>query len=207
MHLLAFLVTATVVVVVPGPGVLFAVGRALAYGRRTSLSSVVGGAVAELVMVVVVALGLGALVERSMVVFSVIKFAGAAYLVYLGIRAWRDRHALALGQAGGRAKGFWAAARDGFLVSVSNPKTVVFLVAVLPQFIDAGQGHVPAQLLLLGAIFTVISVVSDSMWCLLAGGVRTWFGRSPRRLAAIGGAGGIAMIGLGVGAAASGRPD
>jgi threonine/homoserine/homoserine lactone efflux protein len=206
-RLVAFVLTATLIIVVPGPGVLFGVGRALAYGRRTALASMVGGEVAVFGMAVAVAFGLGSFVERSLVLFTVIKLAGAGYLVYLGVRAWRDRRRLAVFEAGERARGFWRAARDGFLVSVSNPKTVVFLVAVLPQFVDRRGGHVPLQMVVLGLIFVLIALLSDSAWCLAAGAARTWFGRSPRRLAFVGGTGGLAMIGLGLGVAISGRKD
>jgi threonine/homoserine/homoserine lactone efflux protein len=206
-RLTAFVLTATVIIVMPGPGVLFGVARALAYGRRTALASVVGGETGVLVMVVAVALGMGTFVERSLVLFTVMKLAGACYLVHLGVRAWRGRRSLTVFQAGQGARGFRRAARDGFLVSVSNPKTVVFLVAVLPQFVDRPRGHVPLQMLVLGLIFVVIALLSDSIWCLAAGAARTWFGRSPRRLALVGGTGGLAMIGLGLGVAVSGRKD
>lgn len=203
-RLLAFTLTATLIIVIPGPGVLFGVGRALAYGRRTALASMVGGESAVFLMAVAVAFGLGTFVERSLAIFTLIKLAGAGYLVYLGVRAWRDRHRLAI-RAGEGPRGFRRAARDGFLVSVSNPKTVVFLVAVLPQFVDRPRGHVSLQMIVLGLIFVLIALLSDSAWCLAAGAVRTWFGRSPRRLALVGGTGGLAMIGLGVGVAVTGR--
>jgi threonine/homoserine/homoserine lactone efflux protein len=206
-RLLAFVVTATVIIVVPGPGVLFGVGRALAYGRKTALASVVGGETAVFVMSALVAMGMGAFVARSLVVFTLIKLGGACYLVYLGVKAWRDRRKLTVFETGEGVRGFWRAARDGFLVSVSNPKTVVFLVAVLPQFVDRPRGQVPLQMLVLGLIFVIIALLSDSVWCVAAGAARTWFGRSPRRLSMIGGAGGLAMIGLGLGVAVSGRKD
>jgi threonine/homoserine/homoserine lactone efflux protein len=206
-RLLAFSLSATLIIVIPGPGVLFGVGRALAYGRRTALASMVGGEIGVFVMAVAVAVGLGVFVERSLVLFTLMKLAGAGYLVYLGVRAWRDRRRLAVFEASEGARGFWRAARDGFLVSVSNPKTVVFLVAVLPQFVDRSRGHASLQMLILGLIFVLIALLSDSTWCLAADAARTWFGRSPRRLALVGGVGGLAMIGLGLGVAISGRKD
>ena len=97
--------------------------------------------------------------------------------------------------------------RDGFIVGVSNPKSIVFFAAVLPQFADRSAGHVPVQLLLLGAVFMAIAVISDSIWAIAAGTARTWFARSPRRLEMIGGTGGLVMIGIGASLALTGRKD
>jgi threonine/homoserine/homoserine lactone efflux protein len=204
---LAFGLASLVIIVIPGPSVLFVVGRALAYGRRTALLSVVGNELGALVVAGAVAFGVGAVVERSVVVFTAVKLCGAAYLVFLGVRA------LARGRAHGATeevlaeRGGLRAALDGFLVGVANPKTVVFFAAVLPQFADPGRGDVPGQLLVLGLIFVSIALVCDSAWSLAAGGARAWFGRSPRRLRLVGGAGGLAMIGLGIGVAVTGRRD
>ncbi|WP_077799700.1 LysE family translocator [Streptomyces sp. JHA26] len=207
-RLLAFAALSLLLVVVPGPSVLFVIGRALAQGRRAALTTVVGNTLGAYMLVVAVALGVGAVVERSLLVFTVLKLAGAAYLVHLGVKAWRERRDLraAFGGAaeprGGR-RTFW----EGFAVGVTNPKTLVFFAAVLPQFVDRGQGGVAGQMLLLGLVFNVIAVVCDSAWGLLAATARDWFARSPRRLSAVGGAGGLAMIGLGVTVAVSGRKD
>jgi threonine/homoserine/homoserine lactone efflux protein len=97
--------------------------------------------------------------------------------------------------------------RDGLLVGVTNPKAIVFFAAVLPQFADRAAGHVPVQLLTLGAIFIGIALISDSMWALAAASARTWFTRSPRRLELIGGASGLAMIGIGASLALTGGKD
>jgi threonine/homoserine/homoserine lactone efflux protein len=97
--------------------------------------------------------------------------------------------------------------RDGFIVGLTNPKSIVFFAAVLPQFADRAAGHVPLQLLLLGAIFVAIALVSDSMWALIAGTGRTWFTRSPRRLDLIGGTSGLVMIGIGASLALTGGKD
>lgn len=204
---LAFGLASLLIIVIPGPSVLFVVGRALAYGRRTALVSVVGNELGALVVVCAVALGVGAVVERSVLVFTAVKLCGAAYLVFLGVRALvRSGARAGLGDdAAGR--GGWRAGLDGFLVGVANPKTVVFFAAVLPQFVDRGRGDVPGQMLVLGLIFVLIALVCDSIWSLAASGARAWFGRSPRRLRLLGGAGGLSMIGLGVGIAVTGRKD
>lgn len=195
-------------IVVPGPSVLFVVGRALAHGRRAALTTVWGNALGEYVVVVAVALGIGAVVERSAVVFNVLKMVGAAYLVYLGIKAIRQSRSVhseftSDGSAQGCQRGLW----EGFTVGVTNPKTIVFFAAVLPQFVDRAQGHVAIQMLLLGVVFTLIALASDTGWGLIAATARGWFAGSPRRLALVGGVGGLTMIGLGVSIAATGRKD
>lgn len=208
-RLLAFAAVSFLLIVVPGPSVLFVVGRALAHGRRAALTTVVGNTLGAYTLVVAVALGIGSVVERSVLVFTVLKLAGAAYLVYLGIKAIRQRTALQAAFTGtdGGTHGALRTLGEGYAVGVANPKTIVFFGAVLPQFVDRGQGHVAGQMLLLGLVFNIIAVLSDSVWGLAASGARTWFARSPRRLAMVGGAGGLAMIGLGVTVAATGRKD
>jgi threonine/homoserine/homoserine lactone efflux protein len=206
-RLLAFTAIAFVIIVIPGPSVLFVIGRALAHGRRIALASVVGNETGSLALAVLVAAGVGSLVERSALIFTVMKLAGAAYLVFLGARAFLQRRHHALAEHAAAPPGGGRAVLDGFLVGVANPKTVVFFVAVLPQFVVRSNGHVPAQMLLLGSIFVVIATISDWAWSLIASGARAWFGRSPRRLELVGGAGGLAMIGLGITVAVTGRKD
>jgi threonine/homoserine/homoserine lactone efflux protein len=206
-RLLAFAAMSFLLIVVPGPSVLFTVGRALAHGRRAALSSVAGNAVGAYVLVVAVALGVGALVERSAIAFTVLKLAGAAYLVYLGIKAWRQRGSLPVTINGEVPQGGSHTLWEGFAVGVANPKTIVFFAAVLPQFVDPDLGHVVGQMMLLGLIFVGIALASDSAWGLGASVARDWFARSPRRLAAISRIGGLSMIGLGVTVAVTGRKD
>jgi threonine/homoserine/homoserine lactone efflux protein len=207
-HLLAFAVVSLVFVAIPGPSVLFTVSRALAYGRRPALLTVLGNAAGVYLHVIGVALGVAAIVAQSIAIFTILKLAGAAYLIYLGIQAVRRRHAATqqLNQPVAPARNQRVFA-DGFIVGVTNPKSIVFFAAVLPQFIDASAGHVPTQLLILGAVSIAAALLSDSAWALAASAARDWFGRSPRRLAAIGGAGGLAMVGLGVHLALTGRND
>ncbi|MEV6006337.1 LysE family translocator [Streptomyces sp. NPDC051976] len=199
-----------VLVLIPGPSVLFVLGRALALGRRAALGSVLGNTIGGYVLVVAVSIGLGEVVARSVAVFVALKLAGAAYLVFLGVKAFRHRRALSVTAAGdedvparGDARTLW----EGFVVGVTNPKTMVFFAAVLPQFVDRDAGRVHEQMLLLGLVFTVIALVCDTVWALTASAARTWFARSPRRLSAVGGTGGLAMIGLGVTVAVTGRAD
>jgi threonine/homoserine/homoserine lactone efflux protein len=207
-HLLAFTLTAFVLIAVPGPSVLFTVSRAIALGRVAGVATVAGNTVGAFTQVVAVAFGIGPLVERSVAVFTVLKLAGACYLIFLGVQAVRHRDSLAA--ALGTQMEQKTAARivlDGFLVGVTNPKVIVFFAAILPQFVDRQGGQVPAQIILLGAIFAGIALVSDSTWALAAGTVRAWLTRSPRRLALLGGTGGLVMIGIGASLALTGRKD
>ncbi|PRX99076.1 LysE family translocator [Allonocardiopsis opalescens] len=208
-RLLAFAAMSFLLIIVPGPSVLFVVGRALAQGRRAALTTVAGNTLGAYALVVVVAVGIGPIVERSAVVFTALKLAGAAYLVYLGVKALRERGApqAAVPGGGAPAHGGLRTLREGFVVGVTNPKTVVFFAAVLPQFTDPAQGHAVAQMLLLGLVFNLIAVVADSMWGLAAATARGWFTGSPRRLSLVGGAGGLTMIGLGVTVAVTGHKE
>jgi len=194
-----FAVAAVVLIVIPGPGVLFVIGRALAHGRNTALASVVGHSAGNFVLAVCVAFGIGAIVERSATIFTVIRLAGAVYLVWLGIMAFRRRGSLALVLTDAAApRGNVRSVREGFVVGVTNPKGVILFAAVLPQFVDRAAGHVPAQMLILSAMAVLIGMASDICYGLAASTVRSWFARSPRRLGLVGGVGGLAMIGLGV---------
>jgi threonine/homoserine/homoserine lactone efflux protein len=206
--LLTFVLTIFVLIVIPGPSVLFVVSRGVALGRRAALATVLGNTAGLAVLAIVISLGLGSIVERSVVVFTVIKLAGAAYMVFLGVRMFLDRHALArMLDATVAHRGLQRMLREGFVVGITNPKAVILMTAVLPQFVDRSAGHVQLQFLLLGAISLVIGLVSDGAWALVSGTARVWLARSPRRLELIGGAGGLVLIGLGVRVAITGRKD
>jgi threonine/homoserine/homoserine lactone efflux protein len=209
-HVLAFAAVVTVLIAIPGPSVLFTISRALTVGRRAALLTVIGNELGLCVQVVAVAFGVGAVVQRSAQVITVIKLAGAVYLAFLGVQAIRHRRSMAEALAA-RVTPVrpLRAIRDGFVVGVANPKTIVFFVAGLPEFTTTAPGHLPlpAQMLILGALFPVIALVLDSAWAAIAGTARQWLAGSPRRLALIGGAGGLVMIGLGVSIAATGRKD
>src|ERR1039457_634982 len=197
-HLLAFSLISFALIVVPGPNVIFVISRSLMLGRAAGVGTAVGGQVGVYTQVTAVAFGIGALVERSVAVFTVIKLAGAAYLVYLGVQAIRHRRSLGAAlDAMAERKTIGRILRDGFVVGVSNPKAIVFFAAVLPQFVDRSAGHVPVQMLLLGAVFIAIAGLCDSSWALAAGTARAWLARSPRRLELVGGTGGLVMIGIG----------
>ena len=218
-QVLGFGLAAFILIAIPGPSVVFTIGRALAYGRAVALATVVGNSLGLLVIVVLVALGLGVIVQESIEVYTVLKLLGAVYLVWLGVQAIRHRHDPPLASLAGGAPirvdsttdigprvSFTRAARQGFVVGVTNPKAFMILGAVLPQFVDRGEGHVQTQMLLLGLLAFTIGLLSDSLWALIASQLRTWFARSRRRGEAVGAAGGVSMIGLGVGLAVAGEP-
>lgn len=207
-QVLAFAALAAVLIVIPGPSVLFTIGRALTIGRREALLTVAGNAIGVYLQVIAVAVGIGVIVERSAAVFTTIKLVGAGYLIYLGVQAIRRRRKVTEAFAaevpqvrGGRAL------RDGVVVGLANPKSIVFFAVALPQFTNPAAGQVPLQMLLLGALFPVLALVLDSLWALVAATARSWLARSPRRMELIGGAGGLLMIGLGTSLAVSGRKD
>jgi threonine/homoserine/homoserine lactone efflux protein len=204
--LVAYSLASIVIIVMPGPGVLFIIGRSLAYGRRTAMATAAGHAGGNYVVAACVAVGLGTVLQRSAQVFIVVKIAGAVYLVWLGVQAIRRRRDLAEAIAApGGAQGKWRAMWDGFLVGITNPKSFILFGAILPQFVNRAAGHVPAQMLILGLVSVSMGLITDTAWGLAASTVRAWFARSPRRFALVGGAGGLTMIGLGVTVAVTGR--
>lgn len=193
--MLAFALASLVIIVIPGPSVLFVIGRSLALGRRAGILSVLGNELGAIPLIVAVALGIGAVVAQSVVAFTVIKIVGAAYLAYLGIQAIRHRHdrpTPADRAPRSAARIVW----QGFMVGLLNPKTIVFFVAVLPQFVDYRQGNIPVQMMFLGLVFVTIAFVSDGAWAFAAGTARAWFATSERRMSRIRGVGGAMMIGL-----------
>lgn len=206
-QLVAVALASVVIIVVPGPGVLFIVGRALAYGRRTAILTALGHNAGSYVVAACVAFGLGTLVERSAGVFVVVKLAGAAYLAWLGIQAIRHRARLADALNSAAEGGDRHALRKGFVIGITNPKAYILFGAILPQFVNRGAGNVPEQMLLLALVPNTIGLVTDNLWALSAGTFRAWFARSPRRLQLVGGAGGMAMIGVAVTVAVARRTD
>jgi threonine/homoserine/homoserine lactone efflux protein len=197
-NLWAFVVASVVLIVIPGPSVLFVIGRSLALGRLGGLLSVLGNALGMVPLVSAVALGVGAIVAQSVVLFTIIKIAGALYLVYLGVQAIRHRADAAAAVNGEvAARSHWRQLGEGFVVGVTNPKTIAFFVAVLPQFVDFSAGAIPLQLFELGVVFIVLALLCDSVWALAASAARNWFARSPKRASHLAATGGVMMIGLG----------
>ncbi|QKE83025.1 LysE family translocator [Arthrobacter sp. NEB 688] len=204
---LAFALASVVIVAIPGPSVLFTIGRALSAGRRAALLTVLGNAGGILTQIVAIAVGLGPLVASSAAVYTGLKLVGAGYLVHLGVQSVRHRRDLAAAwSAGMPAAPASHAVRAGYVVGVTNPKSLVFFMALLPQFVDR-SGPVALQLLVLGAVFAVVALAGDGAVALAASRFREWFASSPRRMERVGGVGGLMMVGLGTGLLVTGRPD
>jgi threonine/homoserine/homoserine lactone efflux protein len=202
-----FLVTVYVLILVPGPSVLFVVSRGVSLGRRAALATVLGNTSGLLFQLVLVVAGLGSLLATSDAVFTAMKTIGAVYLVILGVRSIRERKALAgaLAPAAMVPRRTARILREGFIVGATNPKGLIIFTAVLPNFIDRSRGHATLQLATLGLICAVIAVMSDSSWALASGTARAWLGRTPKRLERLSAGGGLTMIGLGVALALTGR--
>lgn len=194
-----------VLIAVPGPSVMFVVGRAFSHGRTNALASVLGNAIGCFSVGVAIAFGLGPLLERSEIFFQAIKWAGILYLIYLGIQA--IRHAAPSRETSPKElnnTSVWAAIRTGTVVGLTNPKSFILFTAVVPQFIDTTRGNTPSQIVVLGLIPLLIGLITDSTWALSAGQARTWLAKSPRRMITIGRIGGASIIGVGVSVALSG---
>jgi threonine/homoserine/homoserine lactone efflux protein len=206
-HLVPFLVTVYVLIVIPGPSVLFVVSRGVALGRRAALATVLGNTSGLLLQLVLVVAGLGSLLATSDTVFTTLKLVGAAYLVILGVRSIRERKALAgvVAPAAVAPRRTARILREGFIVGATNPKGLIIFTAILPTFIDRSRGHETLQLATLGLICALIAVLSDGTWALASGTARAWLGRSPRRLERLSAGGGVTLIALGVWLALTGR--
>jgi threonine/homoserine/homoserine lactone efflux protein len=176
--LAAFIVAAVALLLAPGPAVMFVVARSVEQGRRAGLTSVVGGALGNLVHVGAATVGLSAILASSSVAFSVVKYAGAAYLLYLGVRVLLSKETpdAVIGAAQPLRRVFSQAA----LVYALNPKTALFFLAFLPQFADPARGAVAPQLFLLGSLFVLLALVTDSGYALLAGSLSGWLRRNAR---------------------------
>jgi threonine/homoserine/homoserine lactone efflux protein len=207
-QVIAFGLVAMVLIAIPGPSVVFTVGRALTYGRSVALTTVLGNSLGLLAVLLLVSFGLGDLVASSDAAFEAVKIVGAIFLVYLGIQALRHRHGIEVTTTGqAPAMRGMRALRQGFVVGFTNPKAYVIFAAALPPFVDRQHGNPTVQMVLLGLVAFVIGLCSDSVWALLASQLRRWFNASPRRGRALGTVGGMSMIGLGVAVAVGGRPD
>ena len=189
-----------VIILAPGPSVLFVIARAIAWGRKTAVFTVAGNVTGAFFLSTFVAFGLGPILQRSELAYTAVQWGGGLYLIYLGIDAIRHRvvHASDMKNQGDVAPSIRRSMRDGFWVGALNPKGLVFYAAVLPQFIDRDRGSITAQLILLGAIFSILAFISDGSWGLLAGTARQWLATDPRRLEKLRATGGSIMIILGI---------
>ena len=194
-----YLATSIVIVLAPGPSVLFIIARAVSWGRKTALYTVTGNAVGSFILSALVAVGLGPILQRSDLAFAVVQWGGGTYLIYLGIDALRHRHAHAedMRSRGTDQPSGFQSMKEGFWVAALNPKTLVFYAAVLPQFIDRDKGSATLQLLFLGTLFVLLCWFSDGTWGLIAGTARQWLATDASRLVILRAIGGGVMIALG----------
>jgi threonine/homoserine/homoserine lactone efflux protein len=200
--LVAFAGAALALLVVPGPAVLYIVTQSIEHGRRAGLVSMLGIQTGGLVHVAAASVGLSALLLSSTVAFNVVKFAGAAYLIFLGLRKLlgRDRFDPTGERPPRRLDRLYA---QGVVVNILNPKTALFFFAFLPQFVDVEAGSVGLQIAVLGVFFILIAIVSDGTYALAAGTASDWLRENPRFVRAERWVTGPILVGLGVASALS----
>jgi len=196
-NIIGFLLLSMVIILVPGPSVLFAIGRALVLGTKAALISVFGNALGVGLQILIVALGLGVLIQQSPDLFFVIKVVGALMIGYLGLKAIWQRKKADAGNASVSPSGKKVLG-ESIVVGITNAKTLVFFIAALPSFVDPSGGNPSAQMLILGVLFLTIGVTSDSVYAIAAGKARNWLGGSEKRLANFRGIGGLALMFLGL---------
>ena len=195
-----FLVAAILIILAPGPSVLFAIARAISWGRVTAIATVAGNALGMFTLSVLVAFGLGPILQRSEIAFISVQVLGGLYLIYLGVDAIKRSKVQAqdmLNQGEVRPSNL-RSIRDGFWVGALNPKGLVFFAAILPQFLDRDGSNLSAQLLLMGATFALLAFLGDGTWGILAGTVRSAMANTPSRIVLMRRVGGIVMILLGL---------
>jgi len=199
-RLAEYIVAAMIIILAPGPSVLFVIARAIAWGRKVAVFTVAGNVTGAFFLSTFVAFGLGPILQNSDIAYIAVQWGGGLYLIYLGFDAIKHRkiHAADMTNQGDREPSALRSMRDGFWVGALNPKGLVFYAAVLPQFIDRDKGHVTSQLILLGAIFSALAFISDGSWGLLAGTARAWLANDSTRLEKLRAAGGSIMIILGL---------
>ena len=200
--MMLFMLAGLLLLIVPGPAVVYVVGRSIGQGRSAGVVSVLGIATGSLVHVVAAAIGISAILASSAVAFSIVKYAGAAYLVFLGVRKilGHDR-SVAEGAPPESLKRIYV---RGVVVNVLNPKTALFFLALLPQFVDPTKGLIAVQMIVLGLIFSAMGVMTDGSYAMLASGIGNWLRRRPAFLRRQEVVTGTVFITLGVAAAASG---
>jgi threonine/homoserine/homoserine lactone efflux protein len=196
--LLSFCMTAAVIVVMPGPSVMFIVSRALAVGRPAAIAAAAGNSLGATFQGLLAAFGVGSLIAESDLLYNIIKFGGAIYLVSVGAKTLRHREFAAPdGAVEASTSRQGAELRQGFMVGATNPKTIVFFAAALPQFVDRDRGFVIVQMLLLLAVYGGMSWFSDTSWGVAGGSMRRWCAASPQRIERLIGIGGCCIIAVG----------
>lgn len=178
--LLTFMLAAAILVAIPGPAVVYIVNRGISQGRRAAVISALGIETGALVHVVAATVGLSALIASSSELFHLVKYAGAAYLILLGIRSWMSRDKLHAGDLPMRPVSLRRLYRQGIVVNVFNPKVGVFFLAFLPQFVAPGHGAVWFQMLIFGGLFLIVATVLDIVWALTSALAGEWLSRRQR---------------------------
>jgi len=199
-----FAVAATLLLLTPGPAVLYIVARSIEQGRVAGLASVFGITTGTLVHVLASTLGLSALLASSTLAFAAVKYAGAGYLIYMGVRRILSRTDAPASQSKLPKRSLGRLYRDGFIVNLLNPKTALFFLAFLPQFVDPSRGAMAFQIAFLGLLFTLMGLTSDGLYALVAGTAGRWVKRRGRYLRWERFVSGSVFIGLGLTAALTG---
>jgi threonine/homoserine/homoserine lactone efflux protein len=201
--LVPFVVASAILVLIPGPAVLYIVSTGIGRGRRMALASMLGIETGALFHVAAAAVGLSAVVARSVLAYSVVKYAGAAYLIYIGIKTLRDRnddHPLRIPGASTARAAF----KRGVVVNILNPKLALFFLAFLPQFVDPKRGSIASQLVFLGLLFIAVAIVIDGVYALSSGLIGSLLNRSERFARIQKKVAGVTYIALGATAAVTG---
>lgn len=202
-NLYLFLTAGLVLVVTPGPVVLYVVTRSIDQGRKAGMASVLGAELGNFMHVLAAALGLSAILMSSALAFDVVKYLGAAYLIYLGVRKLMAKDEEATDVIV-EPESNWRIFSQGFIVAVLNPKTALFFLAFLPQFVDVSRGNVTVQILFLGTLLTLLATFTDTCYAMLAGFARRWLRGNRRFLRFQRYFTGTIYVGLGITAALAG---
>ncbi len=199
-NLAEFIYASVAIMLAPGPSVMFTIARAVAWGRGTAILTVLGNSMGMLILSLVIAVGLGPLLQRSELLLIFVQVLGGLYLIYLGIDALKHRrlHAADMVAINELKPAKPQVVKQGFMVGVLNPKALVFFSAIFPQFVDASVGSITIQMIWFGVIFAALAFLLDGMWAVVVGGSRDWFANSQSRLVALRTMGGVVMLLLGV---------
>lgn len=200
-----FVGSALALLLIPGPAVLYIFARSLEQGRLAGFVSILGIHAATVVHVVIAALGLSAILASSALAFGAIQYAGAAYLTWLGLKRLLGQSYTPDDNVTLKAHGYGRLLRDGFVVNLLNPKTALFFLAFLPQFVDVGRGQVAMQIAFLGLVYTILGIITDGSYALAAGFAGNYLKRNRGFLTAERYVSGILLIGLGITAAFAGN--
>ena len=199
-NLAEFIYASVAIMLAPGPSVMFTIARAVAWGRGTAILTVLGNSMGMLILSLIIAVGLGPLLQRSELLLIFVQVLGGLYLIYLGIDALKHRrlHAADMVAINELKPAKPQVVKQGFMVGVLNPKALVFFSAIFPQFVDASVGSITIQMIWFGVIFAALAFLLDGMWAVVVGGSRDWFANSHSRLVALRTMGGVVMLLLGV---------